>query len=291
MARGYTTRKLEVWSLHARLNGQPADYSAMFQALAGLDPGDRQWDDGEKVVAIREMTVAGGKVYLTALEGPHGQPIIFDTEDSTEQTGALRPSQIVATRTHALIDLASREAIIEYNHRGAKAHDIAATLGVSGRRVSGWKTLYVELSPKIDHTFVESIDEFERIRLAGVRLGRPNYDWTDWDDEIGAAASDSDAQTAEVEFAAQRGESLAKDKGIIPFIKSRAKDGISAMKNAYVVGRRPDDATETKVTLGDHKEHHRINVKMDADQNVDEADIRRHLEQYDSSRPRSPDGN
>jgi hypothetical protein len=92
-----------------------------------------------------------------------------------------------------------------------------------------------------------------------------------------------------VEFAAQRGESLSKAKGIIPFIKTRAEEGIAAMKNAYVIGRRPDDATETKVTLGDHKEHHRINVTMDAANNVDEADIRRHLEEYDRSRRRPPD--
>ncbi len=291
MARGYTTRKLEVWSLHARLDGKAVKYRAMFNAIAKLDPNSRQWDNGEKVVAIRTMTVEGGKVYLIALEGPHGQPIIFDTADSTEQTGALRPSQIVATRTHVLIDLNSREAIIEYNHRGAKAHDIAAALGVSGRRIHDWRKLYIELSPKVDRTFVESIEEFDRIRAAGVRIGRPNVDWTDWDDDITDAASDSGAQTAEVEFAAQRGESLSKNKGIIPFIKKRAKDGVAAMKNAYVVGRRPNDATETKVTLGDHKEHHRINVKMDTDHNVDETDIRRHLEEYDRSRPRPPDDN
>jgi hypothetical protein len=73
--------------------------------------------------------------------------------------------------------------------------------------------------------------------------------------------------------------------------KGDYKPPVAAMKNAYVVGRRPNDATETKVTLGDHKEHRRINVKMDADQNVDEADIRRHLEQYNDSRPLPPDGN
>ncbi len=258
----------------------------MFRSIAALEPSKRQWDDGEKVVAIQTITVEDGQVYLIALEGPHGQPIIFDTADSSEQIGALRPSQVVATRTHALIDLRSREAIIEYNHRGAKAHDIATALGVTGRRIREWRGLWVELSPKVDHTFVESIDQFDRIRAAGVRIGRPNYDWTDWDDEITDAASDSDAQTAEVEFVAARGESLSKTLGIIPFIKKRAQEGVAAMKNAYVTGRRPDDATETKVTLNDHKEHHRINVKMDPDNHVDEADIRRHIEQYDSSRPR-----
>src|SRR5205823_4869499 len=109
MAKGYTTRKLEVWSLHARLDNRAVKYRAMFEAIAKLDAKARQWDDGEKVVAIPTLAVEDGKVYLVALEGPRGQPIIFDTADSTERIGALRPSQIIATRTHALIDLKSRE--------------------------------------------------------------------------------------------------------------------------------------------------------------------------------------
>lgn len=284
MARGYTTRKLEIWSVHARKDDGPVDYRELFEQISGQPAVRRQWDDGDKVVALPTMEVTNGKVWLVALEGPHGQPIIFDTEDSSEETGALRPSQVVATRTHALIDLRRREAIIEYNHRGAKANDVAAALGSSGRRIPGWSTLWIELNPKVDRTFVANIEEFDRIRVAGVRLGRPNIDWNDWDEDIGDAALDSDAQTAEIEFVARRGQSLAKTKGIVPFIKSRSEEAVSALKNAYVVGRRPNESAETKVTLGDHKEHQRVNVRIDSDQHVIEADIRRHMEIYDGER-------
>src|SRR5579884_3677333 len=121
MARGYTTRKLEVWSVHAHADGEEIDYMELFREIARLDAVQRQWDNGEKVVAIPTLRLHDGVVSLVALEGPHGQPIIFDTTDSTEETGALRESQVVATRTHALIDVRRREAIVEYNHRGAKA--------------------------------------------------------------------------------------------------------------------------------------------------------------------------
>jgi hypothetical protein len=289
VARGYTTRKLEVWSISAHLGGHAADYLAMFKAIAALDSSQRQYDDGERVVALRTVQISEGKVYLVALEGPHGQPIIFDTADSSEETAALRPSQVVATRTHALVDLSSREVLIEYNHRGAKAFDIAAVLGVAGRRAPKWSKLYVEISPKVDLTFAQSIRQFERIKSAGVRIGRPNYNWTDWAEELSDAADDSDAQTADIEFTAGRGETLSKTKGIISFIKARAAEKAASMKNAYVVGRRPGDDSDTKVTLNDHKEHHRVGVKLDQSQNVNEKDIWRKLEAYDETRSRGPD--
>lgn len=291
MARGYTNRKLEVWTLAAHVAKGRVDYRAMFRDMAALPATQRQWEDDERVVAIPSIEIRrGGKVYLTAVEGPRGQPLIFDTEQSKERTGRLRPGEIVATRTHALIDLRTREAIVEYNHRGAKARDIATTLGESGRRIASWRTLYVVLNPKVATSFANAIDAFERIRIAGVRVARPNVDWTDWDDDLTEYASESDAQSAEVEFVAKRGESLSRLRGIIPFIKSRSEDGAASMKNAYVVGRRPDDAAETKVTLNDHKEHERVSVRIDDEQRVDEADIRRQLDRYDRER-RKADGN
>ncbi|HEY1833157.1 MAG TPA: hypothetical protein VGG08_01875 [Solirubrobacteraceae bacterium] len=273
-----------MWSIHARASGEPIDYEELFREVARLEPVERQRDDGEKVVALQSVDVSDGLASIVALEGPHGQPILYDTSDGSEEAGALRRAQVVATRTHALVDIARREVIVEYNHRGAKATDIAAALQVSGRKVPGWPRLRVDLSPKADQSFVESIDDFDRIRVATVRIGRPNVDWNDWDDDISDAAHDSDAQSAEVMFSAGRDESLAKDKGLVAFIRDRAEDAVSALKNASVTGRRGGEAAETTVTLGDHKAHQRVNVRLDADGHVLEADINRYLEKYREER-------
>jgi hypothetical protein len=290
VAKGYTTRKLEVWSLHAHLGDTAvADYAAMFEAIAAVDANLRQWESEEKVVALPKIELQTGRVYLTAYEGPRGHPIIFDTGSSAERRGALQPGEIVATRTHALIDIGRREAIVEYNHRGAKASDIAVVLGAAGRQALGWKALYVELTPKVDRSFVEGIDSFERIRVAGLRIIRPNVDWTQWADAFAASALDSDAQTAEAAFTARRGESLSKTNGIVPFIRRRSVDALATLKNAFVTGRREGETAETTLSLNDHKEQVRVNVRMTQSNEVDEADIRRYLAEYDRERQPPPD--
>jgi hypothetical protein len=285
MARGYTTRKLEVWSLHAHQNDEAVeDYEALFQALSRMKPQSRVWEDDEKAIALPRLQLRRGKILFTAYEGPRGQPIIFDTEAATERTQALEPGEIVATRTHGLIDLNSREAIIEYNHRGAKASDIAIVLGASGRRLRSWKTLYIELSPKVAESFAEGVDAFERVRVAGFRIARPNADWTDWDDRFAESAADSDAQSAQVEYNAKRGASLSKKDGVVPFIKARAADGVSALKNAFVSGTRAGESAETKITLADHKEHQKVAVRLDQNKQVDDRAISRRLMEYDVER-------
>jgi hypothetical protein len=228
-------------------------------------------------------------VRLIAYEGPRGQPIIFDTGAATERTQPLKPEEIVATKTHALIDVESREAIVEYNHRGAKAADIATVLGAAGRKIPGWKSFYFDLSPKVDRTFVEGVDSFERIRVAGFRIARPNTDWTDWDDQIAQSALESGAQTAQAEYTAPRGKSLEKSAGVVPFIRERAIDGVSALKNAFITGKREGEAAETTITIGDHKEHQRVAVRLDPERQVDEKDIDRRLGEYDEAR-RSVEG-
>ncbi len=285
MARGYTTRKLEVWSLHAHQNDEAVeDYRSLFYALSRMRPQSRVWEDDEKAIALPRLQLKRGKVLFTAYEGPRGQPIIFDTEAGTERTQPLEPGEIVATRTHGLLDLGSREAIIEYNHRGAKAGDIATVLGVSGRRLRDWKTLYVELSPKVAESFAEGVDAFERVRVAGFRIARPNADWTDWDDRFAESAADSGAQSAQAEYNAKRGTSLSKEEGVVPFIKARAADGVSALKNAFITGTRVGERAETKITLADHKEHQKVAVRLDENKQVDDHDISRRLAEYDVER-------
>jgi hypothetical protein len=291
MAQGYTTRKLEVWSLHAHVDdGAVSDYVAMFRMLASLDATARTWEDDEKAVGVPYLELADGNVRFTAYEGPRGHPIVYDTADAKARTQTLQPTEIIATLTHGIIDLGSREAIIEYNHRGAKASDIAVVLGSAGRRQLGWRSLFVELSPKIDRSFNEAIDAFDRIRVAGLRVSRPNIDWTDWDDALADSAADSDAQSVQAEFTARRGASLSKLIGVIPFMKRRVDEAPASLKNAFVTGVRAGESAETTITVGDHKEHQRINVRLTPDKHVDEQDIQRRLDDYDGARRAEHDG-
>jgi hypothetical protein len=285
MARGYTTRKLEVWSVHARLGDEPVpDYADMLTALSTLDPTERKWESEDKVVALPLLTVRNQVATLIAYEGPRGQPIIFDTEDGTERSQPLAPGEIVATKTHAVIDIARREAIIEYNHRGARAADIAVVLGVSGRQIRGWSGLFVDLVPKVDRSFVEGLEAFDRVRVAGFAVSRPNTDWTQWDDVFARSAADSGAHSAQVEYRAPRGRSLHQGSGVVRFIRERTVDGIASLKSAFVTGTRHGESAETRITTGDHKEHQRVAVRLDPEGKVQDADIERRLAEYHEER-------
>lgn len=285
MARGYTSRKLEVWSLHAHRDGVAVDYRQMFEALAALPPEGRVWTTADRLVAIPTVEVSDSKVFFTAYEGaPDDRPVILNIAAGTERDAEVARGEMVATRTHAIVDLASREAIVEYNHRGAKAVDIATVIGVAGRRLPGWYGLWVELNPKVEEGFVEAINEFERIRVAQMKIARPNQDWEEWRDTLSGVADDSGAQNVSAEMTAGRGRSLEKYRGVVRFIKDRVRDPVSGIKSAAVVGTRPHETAETRVTTKDHKTHQRVSVRLTDAGQVDAGDIRRRLMEYDSAR-------
>ncbi|MDX6699478.1 MAG: hypothetical protein QOE65_2875 [Solirubrobacteraceae bacterium] len=262
------------------------DYLALFRDLRKLKPAARTFFTSNKVVAIPSLTVYKSRtVRLQAYEGPTDvQPLIYDADDGTERPAPVNKSEVVATKTHALFDLETREAIIEYNHRGAKAQDIAAVLGAAGRRLPRWRGLYIELNPKIDRAFVEELNRFDRIRLASIRLARPNVDWSDFSDKFTDFAADSDAQTGQVEMNARRGQSLSKTDGLVPAIREVAQADDSIVKNAVVRGVRQGEEAETSLTLHDHKAHQKVSARLDEHGHARDEDIEKKMRAFSRAR-------
>lgn len=287
MARGYTSRRLEVWALHAHTEaGAVEDYRKLFRALARLDAQNRKYISEDKVVAIPEMRFIGPLlVQLRAYEGPPNvQPVVYDADEGTERLARVRPGEIVVTKTHALIDLKRREALVEYNHRGAKASDIAAVLGDSARQLPAWRSAYIELAPQTDKSFLEELDRFERIRLTRMRLSRPNIDWTDFSDDFAEFAEESDAQSGQIEMNARRGRSLSMSRGIVKALRSAVTAPRSSIQSATVRGRRAGETEETSLSLRDHKAHRRVAVKTDLNGHVVDEEIEKKLVAYRKER-------
>jgi hypothetical protein len=287
MAKGYTTRKLEVWSVHAHQGEQSpsaVDYEELFTAISAASPEQRVQSGAERLVALSRLEIDASQIWITAYEGTRGlNPLIFNTLSSEERVQHLAQGEVVATKTHALVNLSSRTAIVEYNHQGAKASDIASVLGSTGR-VLGWEGLKVELNPLVSESFIGEVERFERIREATARLVRPNLGWSDWEDELTEAAEDSDAQAVNVEFTAPRGESLSQTAGVVPFIRRLATTPLSPLKRASLTGRRQGEDEETTVSTTNHVEHQRINVRLDPDGHVSDADIQQHPADFDVAR-------
>ena len=153
--------------VRTRTKKGPIDYQKFFAALARLAPGTRQFQRDDNLIALPQVRLDGGRAHLVAYEGPVGvQPLIFDAASAQERIQRLRAREVVATRTHCVIDLASRESIVEYNHRGAKANDLVELLARAGRSLPRFKDLDLDLNPKVSESFLAAIGRFERVRVA-----------------------------------------------------------------------------------------------------------------------------
>jgi hypothetical protein len=217
-------------------------------------------------------------VEFIAYEGPVGvNPLIFDASTGTERFEPLTGKQVIATRTYGVVDLENRETIIEYNHRGAKAHDITVLLEEAGRKSGMGAQFAVEINPTVDDSFLAALDRFGRIKLANMKVARPNFDWTDNYEGLNQVGADSNGRTVDLTVVAHRSDSLAKDQGIVQYIRDMINGKVSSLKGASVEGVRQGEVAETRISLGNYVIHQKISVKVDANGHAVTDDIQSKL--------------
>ncbi len=285
MPKRYTKRKLEVFAIHAHIDKSQVDYQVLFKTIADIAAEDRQIDGDERLYAVPTFEIKDGIASFVCYEGERGlNPLIFNTSNAKERVEKLKRGEILATKTHGIIDIKNRIAIVEYNHRGAKAHDLAKVFEDCGRNSSKFPSLTIEFNPVVDEEFVKAIERFQRIRLASLRVAKPNINWSDHYHNLTEVAEDSDAQAMEVTFTASRGKTLSAKAGIVHFIKDLVRDKLSIIKSAKVLGTRENETAETAVSLAHHVEHQKVRVKLNDDGHVESDDIEKRMQGYLHSR-------
>jgi hypothetical protein len=290
MAARTTERRLYLHSLHAHRGSEPlGDYEAMFSALSRLTVGERASVSPDRLTALRSISInTKERVHLIAYEGPPGlAPLIFNLVDNEERIEDLGDREVMATRTHAIVNLKNRDVAVEYNHRGAKARDLAAVIQEAGRRSLGWDDLIVELPPVASPDFSRSIDEFETIKLATLDIVRPNLNWVTEHNHAAKVAKESNAQRVEIAAFAAAGEGLAKGKGIVRLIKGLTKENRSNLRNATVSGRRPGEASDTSVSMARHLEHRVTRVRLGQGGHPETAAVEQRLNEFLDAREKT----
>ena len=285
-----TSRKLELFALHCHLDGSKTpDYHDFFKRIARAHGKVRQLQFTEKLVAIPTMRFRGAdQIEIVAYEGPFGvSPLIFNAATEKERVASLEASAVVATRTHAIIDLKTREAVVEYNLRGAKAGDIAEALEAAARHLKLGDQPAVELNPVTDESFLKAIDRFGVIKLANLRVAKPNVDWTDNYNHMTAVASESNARTIEISVSAQRADTLSRDQGLMQYIRAMVTERLSALKGARVVGVRTGESAPTTVSLAKHIQHQKVLIEVDEHGHVVTSDILKRMRAYLDARPKA----
>lgn len=276
MPKNTTSRKLEVFALHCHLeNNKTPNYRDFFQRISQARGRTRQVQYPEKLIALPVMRLQGSNIVeLIAYEGPLGvSPLIFNASTEQERIARLEASAVVATRTHAVIDIHRREAVVEYNQRGAKARDIADVLETAARTLKLGAQPAVELSPVADESFLKAIDRFGVIKVADLRVARPNMDWTDNYNHLTSVADESNARTIDISVSAHRNDSLARDGGVMHFIRQMVAAPQSALKGARVVGIRTGEEAQTTVSLGNYVQHQKVHVRVDENGHIVTEDI------------------
>lgn len=286
MPKKRSIRKLELFALHARVGTTRANYQELFSFLAGLSPEIRKYESGETVFAFPKFEVTGDIVSIIASTGERGdRPLIHSLASGLDEIMPLADDKFLANRVHTRINLDIREAVIEYNHKGAKADQIAHAIEkvASEHDPTRYGNLAVELIPIAHRDFIEAIDSFERIRLASVTIVQPNPDWLDHRDHLTSLANESEGREAKVEITADRGESLSKLKGIVALIMDLTRERLSFVRNAIVKGTRPGEEKEGTASLNDHTLHQRIEVVLE-DGHVSTADIEPKIQAFEAAR-------
>jgi hypothetical protein len=203
-----------------------------------------------RVFVLQTFSIKDGRVTIVAYEGDEGvSPLYYDSEKNAERIGKKRESELLATRTHAVIDIASRICLVEYNHRGAKASHIIRMITRIAQEVSKDPDLEMDMPPVPGDEFTKELQLLDRIVSAEIRAFEPNYSWDD--QSIKGIAQDSNARSASLTLTAKRNNTLSWNNGLIAFLKELAKIPHPNVKEAIVKGIAKEGSKKT-VKLKNH---------------------------------------
>jgi hypothetical protein len=282
MATIETDRRIDAFVMHGHVYEEYLeDYAELFQKIEAITPSDRCLEQGERQISLPTVTLENGRVRMVAYEGDKGvNPLIFNIEEGSERHTRLRNNEILATRTQAVIDCATRKVVVEYNQRGAKSSDFASMISAFGARALGNEAFNFELTPIPGDSFLEELRKYGRVQLASVKLIKPNPDWNDAEDALSGLAADSGARTFEVVMTAQRQNSLSFRHGILASIRHLVGRSHPNLKDVRIQGVKEGQVAKSTLSLLNHCEHARVKVPRGPDGYPDPAAVTFHLDQY-----------
>lgn len=279
MAATIITRKFEVFAVHCTIESSPAPYRALMEYLSGLERKNRVYEFSDKILAIPEFERVGSRYRIAAFEGPKGvNPLIFDATTATPRKEKLRRGEFMAQKTHAFLDIDDRRIAVEYVKAGAKAYDLATAIEGLASEHTRFKGVQVEFAPIPDENFWSQIIGLERIREAHISVVRPNAGFSDHYTRLSGLIEDSNGRAADFGVRAGKGRSLRKNNGIVRVIKEIIDDPQPYLRGVTVIGRRPQEDVETRISLTRNKKQRKAKVSTDTDGHVLDNDAFQELE-------------
>lgn len=254
----------------------PVDYKEVFDLLAKMDPSERVHRPKESIAVALEYVkpIKGNRWHLVFVRGTHDEiPVLLNAASGRSEIQELGENQFVAYRTHMVISLHKKHRLVllEYSHYGAKSGEVAGLFGHL-LTLATKKEHTVSLKPQFAKSFAQEVRKFNRILEASATIAVPNPGWGDADGLLADLGGKSAAGRIGIHANARQGESLSKADGLVKEILDQSP-GNGLIESAFVVGRRPGEEKNIRLSLQNFAKKIGLLVRRDGRTGVDSNDL------------------
>ncbi len=257
MAADSIIRPLRAYTVNGHgLDGRVINYRSFWQWLAGLTPQQRQSARGGDIVAFANVHEEDGVWFMRVLQGRQGElPLFFNTATGDEREGEVGRNEVLAGAATFAFDPETRFIVVERRRPAVNVNEVARALGRIAREQGFDPRATFSLTPVVrPEGFEDELSEFETIKEVDVVVARPNTTWDDNASFLTDLAAESNASRAELSMTANRGESIARNSGIIEQIRDLIRDGRTPVQDVVLRGRRRGASKDSRARLGKHAE-------------------------------------
>jgi hypothetical protein len=274
------TRKFEAYAMHAHQD-TPAVYADLFRRLSEVPRQRRQVKIADLVIGFPIVEADGPRYFIQSVEGGDSSALVYNVDTGRTRENILGASELLSEASHMVVAPTKRRAVIEYVRRGPKAALISVAIeGILRGAYPELGNLNFEMTPVIAKNFVSEINSFDRIRLARIRVAKPNAGWTDHYTGLSDLMEESGGDKGEIGVRAIDGRSLNRNAGVVKAIKDVVADAQPYLDDASVTGTREGETAETTIRAKKHIVHTKASVEADDAGVASAEDIRTRLTRF-----------
>lgn len=270
----YAHRTIRLYTMHARSLDGVLDYADFTRKLASVDATASIVEINSGMYMALDNVRDDRNVYTAkvVVGHPDDVPLYFDYRTGNTETGQTPEGKWLAQVTRVVIDPDPdvRLVALEGTNAGATSARLAKYFEMLSDKQQWFRKLSFDLVPIPAKSLLDEINDMERIREAATVISRPNYDWSDMADGLSELAAESGGHEAQASVKAARGESLAKDAGIVETIKESFSQATPSLKSFRIWGRKHGSSKE--VMISSEKNQERTTASIPAGSDVSTVD-------------------